>query len=602
MSKAHKSAGSAEGIAWNLNDLYTGPDDPAIDTDLNTALERAQAFEKCYRGTIAVEGGITPADLYGALTEFESIYEQFGRALAYAQLLHAAKTDDPAHGALLQSVQERATAIRKHLIFFELEWLQLSDDDAERIAEDPEVKRYRHHLKSERRYRSHRLSEPEEKILDEKAITGSRAFSRLFDETLSDARFQIEVDGEVQEMNEQQALALLHHPDRHQRRAAAEGFTRGLKSHTRLLTYIFNILVYDHKINDGLRTYPTPMASRNLANEIDQDVVDTLLSATESGHDIVQQYYRFKARRLGLETLYEYDRYAPIFQDQPACDWAHCRKIVSSAYTQFDRKAGDIVREFFDKSWIDAEPRLGKRGGAFCSSTVPSVHPYILVNYTDRLRDVMTVAHELGHGIHQYLSGQVGYLQCHAPLTLAETASVFGEMLVFHRLMEIETNPQVRLGLLCSKLEDAFATTFRQVVLTRFEQKLHDARRETGELTPERIADLWMEANRPMHGDAVELTENYAHWWMYIPHFIHSPFYCYAYAFGELLVLALYQQYREQGRDFIPRYFDLLSAGGSEAPTVLLSRLGVDITNPDFYRGGLQILRDMLNEAEDLSK
>jgi oligoendopeptidase F len=344
------------------------------------------------------------------------------------------------------------------------------------------------------------------------------------------------------------------------------------------------------------------MASRNLANEINQGTVDTLLSATESGHDIVHRYYGFKAHLLGLEKLYDYDRYAPIFQNQPAYDWTRCREIVSGAYAQFDPKAGGIVREFFDKSWIDAEPRLGKRGGAFSSSTVPSVHPYIMVNYTDRTRDVMTVAHELGHGIHQYLSRPVGYLQCHAPLTLAETASVFGEMLVFHRLMEIETDPKVRLGLLCSKLEDAFATTFRQIVLTRFEQKLHDARREEGELKAERIGELWMEVNRPMHGDTVELTEDYTHWWMYIPHFIHTPFYCYAYAFGELLVLALYQQYREQGRDFIPRYFELLSAGGSESPEVLLAKLGVDITDPGFYQGGLQILRDMLDEVEDLAK
>ena len=602
MSKSNQSTSSADGIAWNLDDLYDGPKDPALDADLNTALKRAKEFEARYRGKLAVEGGITPAALFEALTEFESIYEQLGRSLSYAHLLHAANSEDPEHGALLQSIREGSTAVRKHLIFFELEWLQVSDSEASAIIDAPEAAPYRHYLESERRYRSHRLSEPEEKILDEKANSGARAFARLFDETLSSARFQIEVDGETQEMNEQQALALLYHPEREQRRLASEGFTRGLQAHTHLLTYIFNVLVFDHKVDDTLRDYPTPMAARNLSNEIDQDVVDTLLSASESGYDIVQRFYGFKARLLGLERLYDYDRYAPLFPDHPACDWPRCREIVQEAYGEFDPQSGEIAREFFEKSWIDAEPRLGKRGGAFCSSTVPSVHPYILVNYTDRLRDVMTVAHELGHGIHQVLSRKMGYLQCHAPLTLAETASVFGEMLVFHRLMDIETDPKVRLGLLCSKLEDAFATIFRQVVLTRFEQRLHNARREEGELTSERIGELWVEVNRPMHGDTVHLTENYSHWWMYIPHFIHSPFYCYAYAFGELLVLALYQQYREQGRGFIPRYFDLLSAGGSEAPSILLSNLGVDVTDPNFYQGGLQILRDMLEEAENLGK
>ena len=595
------TSSSADGVAWDLSDLYTGPEDPAIDADLAAALKRAEAFEARYRGAVAAEGGIAPAALSGALSEFEGIYEQIGRALSYAQLLHAAKSDEPRHGALLQSVRERATAVRKHLIFFELEWLQVSDKDAERIVASPEVAPYRHYLENERRYRPHRLSEAEEKILDEKANTGARAFARLFDEVLSSARFRIEVDGETREMNEQQALSLLYHPDRGQRRAAAEGFTAGLRSHSQVLVYIFNVLVFDHRVDDGLRSYPTPMAAQNLFNEIGQDVVDTLLAAGESGYDIVRRYYGFKARLLGLDRLYDYDRYAPVFPDQSAWDWTRCRGIVQDAYGDFDVRAGEIVREFFEGAWIDAEPRLGKRGGAFCSGTVPSAHPYIMVNYTDRIRDVMTVAHELGHGIHQYLARKVGYLQYYSPKTLAETASVFGEMLVFHRLMEIETDPKVRLGLLCSKLEDAFATVFRQVVLTRFEQKLHAARREEGELPPERMDALWMEANRPMYGDTVELTGDYSCWWMYIPHFIHSPFYCYAYSFGELLVLALYQQYREEGQAFISRYFELLSSGGSEPPDVLLSRLGVDVADPGFYQGGIQILRNMLDEAEDLS-
>jgi oligoendopeptidase F len=325
------------------------------------------------------------------------------------------------------------------------------------------------------------------------------------------------------------------------------------------------------------------------------------MTAAERYHGTVQRYYRLKAQLLKLDQLYDYDRYAPLFSDMPACDWPTARDIVWESYEAFSPRAGAIIREFFDKNWIDAELRDGKRGGAFSSSTVPSVHPYILMNFTDKLRDVMTLAHELGHGLHQYLSRQVGYLQCDTPLTTAEMASVFGEMLTFQRLHEVFPEPRIRLALLCSKIEDGFATAFRQIVLTRFEQTLHQARRERGELTTEQINELWMAANRPMHGDAVMLTEDYGWWWMYIGHFIHSPFYCYSYAYGELLVLALVQKYKQEGPAFVPRYLGLLSAGGSEAPHVLLARLGVDVTDPGFWELGLRLLGDMVTEAERLA-
>lgn len=599
---SNKPTSSAKGITWDLKDLYCDPKDPALDTDLKVALQKAKKFENRYRGKLTIKGGITPSKLFQALEEFENICEKIGRVNSYANLLHAANTEESEYGALLQSVRERSTAIRKHLIFFELEWLQVSTSDASVLINSPETAQYKHYLEKEFHYRPHRLSELEEKILDEKANSGSRAFVRLFDEILSASRFQIEVEGVTKEMNQQQVLALLYHQERKQRRLASDGFTQGLKRHNHLLTYIFNILVLDHKINDSLRAYNTPMTARNLSNEIDQDVVQTLLSSCESGFDIVHRFYRFKAQLLGLKKLYDYDRYAPLFPNQSLCNWSQCKDIVEESFRQFDQRYGRIVQKFFTHSWIDAEIRLGKRGGAFSSGTVPSVHPYILVNYNDRLRDVMTVAHELGHGVHQYLSRKVGYLQSHAPLILAETASVFAEMIVFNQLMNTETDPKVRLGLLCHKLEDTFATIFRQVVLTRFEQNLHKARREEGELTTDQIDKIWIEVNSPMYGDSVYLTENYSHWWMYIPHFIHSPFYCYSYAFGELLALALLQKYRKQGGEFIPQYFELLSAGGSETPSVLLSNIGVDITDPKFYQGGIQILRQMLDEAEKLAK
>jgi oligoendopeptidase F len=602
MIQAIQPTSSADGVSWDLSDLYRGLDDPQINRDLETALSRAQAFEAAYRGKIAADGGPSPETLLAALRELESLFEQMDKPAVYAGLAHAAKTDDPARGALLSRTREQRTVINKHLIFFDLEWVKLPDGPANALAADPRLARYRHYLEQKRAWRPHYLSEPEEKVLDEKSVTGRAAFVRLFDETVSSMRFPFEHDGRAELLSMQQINAKLYDADRSVRQAAAAGWTRGLQENARLLTYIFNNLVLDHQSDCGLRHFPDPMAPRHLANEISGAVVEALMTAAERHHGTVQRYYRLKGRLLGLEPLYDYDRYAPLFPDLPECDWPRARRTVEESYQAFSPRAGAVIREFFDKRWIDAELRPGKRGGAFSSSAVPSAHPYILMNYTDKLRDVMTLAHELGHGLHQYLSRPVGYLQCDTPLTTAETASVFGEMLTFHRLLELFPEPRTRLAMLCSKIEDAFATVFRQVVLTRFEQLLHRARREQGELTTEQVNGLWLTANRPMHGDVVRLTEGYGWWWMYIGHFIHVPFYCYAYAFGELLVLALVQKYKQEGPAFVPRYLELLSAGGSEAPHVLLARLGVDVTDPTFWELGLRLLGDMVAEAEALAE
>jgi oligoendopeptidase F len=592
---------SADNVAWNLSDLYAGVDDPLLTRDLAEALRRAQSFESAYRGTIATESGPTPELLLKALTELEGIYELLDRSGAYAGLVHAAKTDDPKHGALLSRTREQRTAVNKHLIFFELEWVKVADAPARRLIELPALAKYRHYLEQSRAWRPHRLGEPEEKILDEKNITGRGAFVRLFDETVSTLKCPYEFDGKTEDLTMQQVLAKLYDSDRSVRQAAAKALTHGLQVNARLLTYIFNTLVLDHRTDTVLRKFDGPMASRNLANEITQPIVDALMTATERHHDTVQRYYRLKAKLLGLTELYDYDRYAPLSEDMPDCDWSTARRIVTESYEAFSPKAGAIIRQFFDENWIDAALRPGKRGGAFSSSAVPSVHPYILMNFTDKLRDVMTLAHELGHGLHQYLSRPVGYLQCDTPLTTAEMASVFGEMLTFQRLQQLYPDPRTRLALLCSKIEDGFATVFRQVVLTRFEQKLHAARQEKGELTPESINELWMEANRPMHGNVVQLTDDYAWWWLYIGHFIHVPFYCYAYSFGELLVLALVQKYKQDGPAFVPRYLDLLSSGGSDAPHKLLAKMGVDVNDPGFWELGLRLLGDMVREAERLA-
>ncbi len=602
MIQAIRQTSSADGVSWNLGDLYDGVDDPAIGRDLDEALRRARAFETAYRGRIDVAGGPAPEVLAAAVAELESLFEQMDRPAVYASLVHAAKTDDPKHGALLSRTREARTAINKHLIFFDLEWVKLPDETVRALLDRPELTRFRHYLEQKRVWRPHYLSEPEEKVLDEKSVTGRAAFVRLFDETVSTMLFPFEHDGRTDRLPMQQVNAKLYDADRSVRRAAALALTRGLQENARLLTFIFNTVVLDHQSDCTLRNYPSPIAPRNLANEISDEVVEALMAATERHHATVQRYYRLKARLLRLEPLYDYDRYAPLFPDLPTCDWPTARRIVHESYQAFSPRAGAIIGEFFDRSWIDAELRPGKRGGAFSSSAVPSVHPYILMNYTDKLRDVMTLAHELGHGLHQYLARPVGYLQCDTPLTTAETASVFGEMLTFQRLQVLYPEPRIRLAMLCSKIEDGFATAFRQVVLTRFEQQLHRTRREQGEISTEQINALWRQANLPMHGDAVVLTEDYDWWWMYIGHFIHVPFYCYAYAFGELLVLALVQKYKQEGPAFAPRFLELLAAGGSDRPQVLLAKLGVDVTDPAFWELGLRLLGDMVAEAEMLAE
>ena len=591
-------ASSADGVAWDLSDLYLGTDDPKVDSDLDSAEARAREFVARYRGKLA---SLSAAELAEAVAELEGIAELADVAVIFAQLLHAAKSDDPARGRLVAHTTERNSTIRNTLVFFELEWVALDDETAAALMDDPALRRYGHFLETERRFKPHRLSEPEEMLLERKSNTGSRAFSRLFDEVTGRLVCDVETEGETRRLNESETLALLYDPDRNTRRAAAKAMTVSLRDRSHLLTYVMNTLVQDHKIDDELRSFPNAMSSRNLSNEISDRSVEALIESCVSAYPTVQRFYRLKKRLLGYEELYDYDRYAPIADDTPECDWNECKVIVRDAYASFAPEAAEIVDRFFEGNWIDAELRSGKRGGAFSASGPTYAHPYILVNYTDRLRDVVTIAHELGHGIHQYLSRRVGYLQQDTPLTTAEMASVFGEMIVFHRLMDNEDDPKVRLSLLTGKIEDAFATVFRQIVLCRFEQLVHENRRDTGELTTERISELWMMANSPMHGDTVTLTDDYAIWWSYIPHFIHVPFYTYAYAFGELLVLALYRLYQEEGRTFVPKYLEMLAKGGSASPSELVAPFGVDIDDPDFWQRGLALLDEMVVEAEELA-
>ncbi len=594
MSENRKQPTGAETIAWNLEDLYAGLNDPKIELDLQAAEAAADALDRDYRGRIAA---LSPDELGKMLAIYETIEDRAGKVGAFAYLYWASDTGDPQRGALLQRATERGSRLNQKLVFLELELVHASDDVAAQWVAHPALRQYRHWLEQLRRYQPHLLSEPEEKILSEKAVTGRNAWDRFFDEVHGAARYDL--DGE--KLTRDQVLSRLYSPDREERRIAAAAVTAGLQELCRTNTYVFNTILADKASDDRLRHYANWLSARNIANEVADETVEALIQAVTSRYDIVERYYRLKKSLLGLDALYDYDRYAPL----PAADrrytWDEAREIVLNAYAQFHPRMAEVASQFFDKQWIDAAVRPGKLGGAFSHGVVPSVHPYVLMNYEGMTRDVMTLAHELGHGVHQSLAGVQGTLQHRTPLTTAETASVFGEMLVFQDLIAAESDPAVRLAMLTSKLEDSFATAFRQIAMNRFENAIHTARREEGELTSERFGELWLATQQAMFGESVKLRDEYNLWWSYIPHFIGVPGYVYAYAFGELLVLALYAKYKEVGADFAPSYLEMLAAGGSDWPHEIVRALGVDLTDRAFWDKGLQILSDMVTEAEELA-
>ncbi len=589
---AHEKTG-AEDVHWDLSDLYPSID--AIERDLFRSDEAADGFAERYRGEVA---GLAPREFASALKTFEDLHDRLGRAYTYAYLNWSTNTNDPARGALLQKVREAHSKTTQKIIFFELEWAQLADEDARAFLESEELSHYRHYLELQRLQRDHLLSEPEEKVLSEKSITGRSAWNRFFDETLGAARFYI--DGE--EMTEQETLAKLHEPERQIRHKAALALTEGLRRHQRELTFVFNTVLADKNSEDRLRRYSHWLSSRNLANEVTDDTVEALIGAVTSRYDLVARYYRLKRTLLDLDELMDYDRYAPVGDAETKYDWSEARYVVVDAYTSFHVQMGEIARLFFDRRWIDAPVRPGKRGGAFSHGAVPSAHPYILMNFTGKIRDVQTLAHELGHGIHQFLSRKQGVLQSDTPLTTAEMASVFGEMLVFQRLLNAEESAANKLSMVVGKIDDTVATVFRQVAMNRFEDRIHTARRNDGELTSDRFGEYWIETQREMFQGSVTMGDHYTHWWSYIPHFLHTPGYVYAYAFGELLVLALYARYLDDPDGFRSKYVELLEAGGSDWPHVLLSRLGVDLTDHAFWSLGMNAIEALIGEAEMLAQ
>ncbi len=591
----------AEGIRWDLSELFSSHDDPRIDATLDECRRSAEAFASRFRNTICAADLPTPRRLFEAIQAIELIEESLSRASTYAGLLYAGDSSKPEYQDLQQRVEQRVTEIRNLLLFFELEWLELDDEAAARLANDVFLKPYGHYLKSLRRFRPHKLSELEEKIVNEKDTTGRNAFERLFSEITSALTFPLEREGKREELTLSEILSLLHRPDREIRRRALETLYEELSHHEHALTFIYDTLIQDHLTMDRLRRYPHPMMERHLTNEIDADAVKKMMEVTESNYTIARDYFRLKAGLMGLPRLALYDQYAPVAAEPPVFSFEKAREVILEAFGAFAAPFRSIASEFFVKDWIDAEIRKGKRGGAFCASPSPRLHPYILCNYADNLRDVMTLAHELGHGLHGCLSRKQSFLNYDTPLTTAETASVFGEMLVFDYLVERQSDPRIQLALIAGKIEDSAATVFRQNVLTRFEEAVFSKRRD-GRLTPRAVGDLWLEANARYYGDAVEMTEGYRWGWSYIPHFIHSRFYCYSYIFGELLVLSLYRMYKEEGKSFVPKYLALLEAGGSDSPESLLEPLGVDIHDPKFWQKGFDEIASLVERVETLVK
>ena len=585
---------------WNLNDLYSGLDDPAIKRDLDRADTDCLAFEEAYKGKLAAmsaasDGG---AQLAEAVKRYEAIDDLMGRIGSYAGLVHAGDTIDPARTKFYGDVQERMTAASTHLLFFTLELNRIDDAVLERAMADQALDHYRPWLEDVRRYKPYQLEDRVEQLFHEKSVTGYSAWNRQFDATIANLRFK--VGGKLLAI--EPTLNLLVDRAGEKRKAAAEAMAHTFKNQVRDFALITNTLAKDKEISDRWRGFADIADDRHLSNRVEREVVDALVAAVRDAYPrLSHRYYALKAKWFGKKRLPHWDRNAPLPQvPTRTVGWIEARDTVLSAYGAFSPKMAAIAERFFDERWIDAPVRPGKAPGAFAHPTTPSAHPYVLLNYQGKPRDVMTLAHELGHGVHQVLAAPNGALMAPTPLTLAETASVFGEMLTFKKLLAATRDKKERKALLAAKAEDMINTVVRQIAFYTFERSVH-TERKSGELTAERIGELWLDVQRESLGPAIELKPGYENFWVYIPHFIHSPFYVYAYAFGDCLVNSLYAVYEHATEGFAERYLAMLSAGGTKHHSELLAPFGLDARDPTFWQGGLGVIERMITELENLS-
>jgi oligoendopeptidase F len=583
----------AEDVAWDLSDLYDGGADPRIEQDVEETESAAAAFRDRYYGRVA---DLTPAELREAIEARERIESTFTRAIYYAHLWFATDMNDSQRGALVARLTEKGAAVDTQLLFFGLEIAALEDGVADTFLTSEELESWRHWLRTIRKFRPYVLTEPEEKILTEKAVSGFSAWDRLYDELLG----AIKVDLDGSELGFEEAMSKLHQPDRDLRRRASEAINEALAPGLRTRTFVFNTIAVDKSIDDRLRGYATWISARNLSNDTTDEAVEALIDAVVGRYDVVQRYYTLKAKLLGLDRLAFYDRMAPLAEDTTQVEWIDARQLVLDAFADFSSETGDIIGRFFAESWIDAPPRDGKRPGAFCATNVPGAHPYVFMNYTGDRRSVLTLAHELGHGLHGYLAQPLGLFNANTQVTTAETASVFAEALTFKRLLAIEDDPQRRLNLLAGRIEDSIATVYRQIAMNRFEHAVHTTRRDEGELSPEKFEELWLESQHKLFGDSVD-TDGYATWWSYIPHFIGTPGYVYAYSYGFLFALSIFRKYELEGDSMVEPYLDLLRLGGSKPPEELAEMVGLDLTDRRIWDAGIDALAVELDEAEALA-
>ncbi len=587
---------SAADVAWDIDSILPDGTSPAELFDEADALADGLMS---LRGRV---GELDAGEIADAMHTMAELHDVMSRAAYHAMLAFSVATDDPARGAAMAAAQERSTAIGTKLIFFDLEWAAANDDHAAHVLADPRLDFCRHHLDNLRLSRPYLLTEAEETIVAEKSQTGFGAWTRLFDELTSAITVDLPDDLGGSGVPLMQGLSMMQHPDRAVRQQLATAVTAGLEPGLRTRAYLFNTLLHDKAIDDRLRGYPSWISSRNLANEASDESVQALVDAVVDNYSIAQRWYTLKAQILGLDKLADYDRMASVATADRDIGWSEGTQIVRDAYASFSPELAGIVDRFIDERWIDAPVRPGKRGGAFAAGVSPTHHPYVLLNWTSKTRDVATLAHELGHGVHFYLAREQGIFHQSTPLTLAETASVFGETVTSNRLLSMIDDPNERFALLASSLEDSIATVFRQIAMNRFEHAVHTARRTEGELSVERFGELWAESQQAMLGDSVEITDGYRSWWSYVPHFMGSPGYVYAYAYGQLLALSVYARYQVEGEVFVPAYLDLLRAGGSDTPENLARIVDCDLADPNFWRNGLAIVEAQLNAAEDAAR
>ena len=582
---------------WDLSALYDGIENPAVAADLDRALADASAFEARYKGKLAELLSHGGEKLAGAIAAYETLEELMGKLYSFAGLVYSENTTDPKRAKFFGDCQEKLTTASSHLIFFTLELTKLDEAALAKGYEAPALAHYKPWIDDTLREKPYQLDDRLEQLLHEKSVTGRSAWNRLFDETIASLRF--DVDG--QSLSLEPTLSLLQDSDGAKRKAAALALGKTLGGELRTFTLITNVLAKDKEISDRWRGFADVADSRHLANRVEGEVVDALVSSVRASfRKLSHRYYALKAKWMGQEVLDYWDRNAPLPNaDRSLIAWDDAKGIVLDAYGRFSPEMAEIGKRFFDENWIDAPSREGKSPGAFSHPTVPSAHPYILLNYQGRTRDVMTLAHELGHGVHQVLAGKQGALMAQTPLTLAETASVFGEMLTFRSVLAQTTDPALRKSLLAGKVEDMINTVVRQIAFYSFERKVHEARRQ-GELTTEELCDLWLSVQHESLGDAVRFDDGYRPFWTYIGHFIHSPFYVYAYAFGDCLVNALYARYENAHEGFTEHYLDLLRAGGSKPYNQLLEPFGLDARDPDFWQAGLNVIAGFIDELEAL--